>query len=188
MKYSTSLFAALAVFFGSFAAVGQTIFNQDFDGGYPGGLGTASYGASAPDAPVSPSTAIVSGVGNPNAAFQVSMTTATWSTYYAGQLQEMTVSGNTDPTIANYVLSFDIKGSQAASVQLGLQSWVGQYFGGAQNINVNTSFVLNAADTWQNVSINLGSVAPGSNPTGATWQFNYRSIPGSGAVPASRTR
>ena len=57
----------------------------------------------------------------------------------------MTVSGNTDPTIANYVLSFDIKGSQAASVQLGLQSWVGQYFGGAQNINVNTSFVLNAA-------------------------------------------
>ena len=175
MKFRYQL-ASIAIVLGGLVATApaQVIFYQDFDGGYPGGFGTASYGASGADAPVSPSVGVVSGVGNPNSAFVTSMTTATWSTYYAGQVQEMTVSGNTDANISDYVLSFDIEGSQAASVQMGIQSWAGQYFGGAQSINATTSFNLNAANTWQNVSINLGTVAAGANPTGATWQFAFQ--------------
>ncbi|MEK7780290.1 MAG: PEP-CTERM sorting domain-containing protein [Verrucomicrobiota bacterium] len=156
------------------ATVHAQVFHQDFDGGYPGGFGLASYGAGGTAAPISPSTSVVGGVGNPNAALQISMTTAEWGTYYAGQLQEMTVSGNTDPTIANYTLSFDIKGSQAANVQMAIQSWAGQYFGGAMNINSGVNFVLSAVDTWQTVSYNLGSLAPGANPTGSTWQFGFQ--------------
>jgi len=85
----------------------------------------------------------------------------------------MTVSGNTDPNPSDYVLSFDAYGSQAGNIQLGLQSWVGNYFGGAQLINTTLNDQLTAANTWQTFSVNLGTIA-GANPTGATWQFNVQ--------------
>jgi hypothetical protein len=164
--------AAMAVVLGGFAAVApaQIIFNENFDGGYSGAFGTASYMGGSPTAPAN--AVIVSG-GNPNGAWQETMTTTTWGDYYAGQLQLMTVSGNTDPNAADYVLSFDAMGSQAGPIQLGLQSWQNNYFGGSQLINTTLNDALSAANQWQTFTVNLGTIA-GANPTGATWQLNFQ--------------
>lgn len=164
--------AALIILLSGFAvtAPSQTIFNQNFDGGYSGALGTSQYFGGAP---TNYANAVMSSGGNPNGAWQSTMTTTTWSDYYAGQLQLMTVSGNTDPNASDYVLSFDAYGSRAANIQLGLQSWQNSYFGGSQNINTTINNQLAAANTWQTFSINLGTIA-GANPTGATWQLNFQ--------------
>jgi hypothetical protein len=111
--------------------------------------------------------------GNPNGAWQETMTAATWSDYYAGQLQLMTVSGNTDPNASDYVLSFDAMGSQAGNIQFTIQTWPGNYFGGSQAINATFNDQLTAANTWQTFSVNLGTI-PLANPTGATWQLSYQ--------------
>ena len=163
---------AMVALLGGFAAAAQAqvIFNQNFDGGYSGAFGTSSYMGGAPTAT---GNAVIGSGGNPNGAWQETMTTTTWSDYYAGQLQLMTVSGNTDPTASDYVLSFDAKGSQAGNIQLGLQSWVGNYFGGAQLINTTLNDTLTTANTWQTFSVNLGSIS-GAIPTGATWQLAFQ--------------
>ncbi len=152
------------------AAPAQVIFNQNFDGGYSGAFGTSQYFGGAP---TNYANAVVSSGGNPNGAWRETMTTTTWSDYYAGQLQLMTVSGNTDPNPAHYVLSFDAYGSRAANIQVGLQSWQNNYFGGSQLINTTLNNALGAANTWQTFSVNLGTIS-GANPTGATWQFNFQ--------------
>lgn len=164
--------AGLAIALGGFAATApaQVVFNQNFDGGYSGAFGTAQYFGGAP---TTYANAVVPSGGNPNGAWQATMTTTTWSDYYAGQLQLMTVSGNTDPNASDYVLSFDAKASRAANIQLGLQSWQNNYFGGSQNINATLNDALSAADTWQTFSVNLGTIS-GAIPTGATWQFNFQ--------------
>jgi hypothetical protein len=165
--------AAMAIVLGGFVATAPAdtiIFNQNFDGGYTGAFGTASYMGGAPTAT---GNAVIGSGGNPNGAWQETMTTTTWSDYYAGQLQLMTVSGNTDPTAADYVFSFDAYGSQAGNIQLGLQSWVGNYFGGAQNINTTLNDTLSAPNTWQTFSVNLGTIS-GAIPTGATWQLAFQ--------------
>jgi hypothetical protein len=164
--------ATMAIVLGGFVATApaQIIFYQDFDGGYSGAFGTSQYFGGAPTAYAN---SVIPSGGNPNGAWQETMTTTTWSDYYAGQLQLMTVAGNTDPNAADYVLSFDAYGSQAANIQLGLQSWQNNYFGGAQIINTSLNDALSAANTWQTFSVNLGTIA-GANPTGATWQFNFQ--------------
>jgi hypothetical protein len=146
------------------------IFNQDFDGGYTGAFGMAQYSGGSP---TGTANAVVLSGGNPNGAWQETMTTTTWSDYYAGQVQLMTVSGNTDPNASDYTLSFDAFGSQAANIQLSLQSWQNNYFGGSQIINTTLNDALAAANTWQTFSVNLGTIA-GANPTGATWQLNFQ--------------
>jgi hypothetical protein len=164
--------AAMAIMLGGFAATApaQVIFNENFDGGYSGAFGTAQYFGGAP---TNYANMVVSSGGNPNGAWTESMTTTTWSDYYAGQLQLMTVSGNTDPNPSDYVLSFDARGSRASNIQLGLQSWQNNYFGGSQLINTTLTDALSAADTWQTFSVNLGTIS-GANPTGATWQLNFQ--------------
>jgi hypothetical protein len=164
--------AAMAIVLGGFAAAAQAqvIFNQNFDGGYSGAFGTAQYSGGAPTAI---GNAVIGSGGNPNGAWQETMTTTTWSDYYAGQLQLMTVSGNTDPNAADYVFSFDAYGSQAGNIQLGLQSWVGNDFGGAQIINTTLNDQLTIANTWQTFTVNLGTI-PGAIPTGATWQLAFQ--------------
>jgi hypothetical protein len=147
-----------------------TIFNQDFDGGYTGSFGTSSYGGGTP---TGTGNAVVTSGGNPNGAWTATMTTTTWGDYYGGQLQIMTVSGNTDPTPSDYVLSFDAYGSSAAGIQIGLQAWQGNWFGGSQIMNLTLNDALSAANTWQTFSVNLGTLA-GANPTGATWQLNFQ--------------
>jgi hypothetical protein len=157
--------------FGSFAAVGQTtIFNQNFDGGYTGAYGNSQYFGGSP---ASYAYTNVPVGGNPNGCWFEFMNTTTWNDYYAGQIQLMTVSGNTDPNPANYVLSFDAYGNRAANIQLGLQSWQSNYFGGLQIINATINNMLSATNTWQTFTINLGTIS-GADPTGATWQFNFQ--------------
>ena len=97
------------------------------------------------------------------------MTPTTTSDYYVGQVQLMSVTGNTDTNPANYVLAFDAKGSQAGTVQLIVQTWPNNGFGGTGPvINVSTNNKLAAANTWQTFSVNLGTLTT-SNANGATW-------------------
>lgn len=149
---------------------GQVIFNQDFDGGYSGAFGTSSYQGGSP---TGTANSVMSGIGNPNNAWQETMTATTWGDYYAGQLQLMTISGNTDPNASDYVLSFDATGSGANQIQLGIQSWQNNYFGGSMIGNASVNETLSAANQWQTFSINIGSLSS-FNPTGATWQLNFQ--------------
>jgi hypothetical protein len=165
--------AAMAIALGGFVATAQAqpiVINENFDGGYTGAFGTSQYFGGAP---INYANSVVSSGGNPNGAWTEAMTTTTWGDYYAGQLQLMTVSGNTDPNPSHYILSFDAYGSRASNIQLGLQSWQGNYFGGSQNINATLNDALSAANTWQTFSVNLGTIS-GAIPTGATWQFNFQ--------------
>jgi hypothetical protein len=168
MKYQYQM-ATLAIMLGGFTTTAQ-IFDQNFDGGYAGAFGTSAYSGGSPTATAN--TVLASG-GNPNGAWQETMTTTTWSDYYAGQLQLMTVSGNTDPNPSDYVLSFDAYGSQAGNIQFTIQTWPGNYFGGSQAINATVNDQLTAANTWQTFSVNLGSITAAS-PTGATWQLAFQ--------------
>jgi hypothetical protein len=161
---------ALALALASATAQAQVVFNQDFDGGYSGAFGTSSYQGGSP---ALTTNFISAGFGNPNSGWVAAMITTTWGDYYGGQLQLMTVSGNTDPVAANYTLSFDAKGSAAANIQLGIQSWQNNYFGGSMIGSATVNQTLAVADQWQTFNINIGSLS-GFNPTGATWQLNFQ--------------
>jgi len=164
--------AVLVFILGGFAATApaQVIFDENFDGGYTGAFGTGSYSGGSPSA--TSNTVLTSG-GNPNGCWQETMKATTGSDSYTGQLQLMTVSGNTDTNPADYALSFDAKGSQAANIQFILQTWQNNYFGGAQVIQATTNDQLTAANTWQTFSVNLGRITTNS-PTGATWQLEFQ--------------
>jgi len=169
-RYQT---VALAIVLGSFtvtASAQTTVFNENFDGGYSGSFGTSSYSGGSPTAT---GNAVQASGGNPNGCWRETMTATTGSDYYTGQVQLMTVSGNTDPNPSDYVLSFDAKGSQAANIQFIIQTWSGNYFSGSQAINATINDPLTTANTWQTFSVNLGSIT-GASPTGATWQLNFQ--------------
>src|SRR5208282_545275 len=163
--------AALGILLGGLTATAQTtIFDENFDGGYTGTFGTGSYSGGSPTAT---GNAVMATGGNPNGCWQETMTTTTWSDYYTGQVQLMTVSGNTDPNPSDYVLSFDACGSRAATIQFIIQTWPDNYFGGSGPvINATVNDVLTAADTWQTFSVNLGSITAAA-PIGATWQLEF---------------
>jgi hypothetical protein len=164
--------AAILVFLlGCMTAAAQTtIFDENFDGGYTGTFGTGSYSGGSPTAT---NNAVITSGGNPNGAFRETMTTTTWSDSYAGMVQLMTVSGNTDPNPSDYVLSFDAYGSQAATLQLVIQTWPEDYYGGTGPvINAMVNESLAAANTWQTFSVNLGTITA-ALPTGATWQLIF---------------
>src|SRR5690348_3440203 len=93
---NTLLFTASGFLLGGFVttAQAQVIFDQNFDGGYSGAFGTSSYVGGSP---TGTGNSVVASGGNPNGAWTETMTTTSWSDYYAGQLQLMTVSGNSDP-------------------------------------------------------------------------------------------
>ena len=165
--------AALAILLGGFAVIAPaqtTIFNENFDGGYTGAFSTSSYSGGSPTAT---GNAVQASGGNPNGCWQETMTATTSSDYYTGQVQLSTVSGNTDATPSDYVLSFDAKGSQAANIQFIIESWSGNYWSGTKIMDATVNDQLNAANTWQTFSVNLGSLT-GANPTGATWQLNFQ--------------
>ena len=163
----------LAIVLGGCAAdvSAQTIFNQNFDGGYAGSFETSSYSGGSP---TSCTNYVLPSGGTPNGCWRATMTATTWSDYYAGQMGLMTVSGNTDPNPSDYVLSFDARGSQAATFQFMIQTWPDNYFGGSGPvINVSMNDELTAANAWQTFSVNLGSLTSAS-PTGATWQLAFQ--------------
>jgi hypothetical protein len=152
------------------AAAQTIIFNENFDGGYTGGFGNSSYSGGSP---INTSNAVLTTGGNPNGCWQESMTTTTSGDAYTGQLQLDTVTKGTDTNPHNYVLSFDAKGNQAANIQLIIQTWPNNFFGGSQALNVTVNDLLTNANTWQTFSVNLGSVTSLS-PTDATWQLEFQ--------------
>ncbi len=164
--------AVLAFFLGGFAATAQTtIFDENFDGGYTGSFGIGSYSGGSP---TGCTNYVLASGGSPNGCWQETMTATTWSDYYTGQVQLMTVSGYTDPIPSDYVLSFDAKGSQAANIQFMIQTWPYNYYGGSGPvINTTVNDRLTAANTWQTFSVNLGSIT-GALPIGATWQLEFQ--------------
>ncbi len=151
-------------------APAQTIFNQNFDGGYTGTFGTSSYAGGSPSGGTN---YVISTGGNPNGAWQESMTPTTANDYYTGQVQLMTVTGNSDTNPADYLLSFDAKGSQAANLQFIVQTWSGTYYGGSLTINATVNDPLTAANSWQPFMVNLGSITS-ANANGGTWQLNFQ--------------
>jgi hypothetical protein len=173
MMKSRFSMAALAILLGGFAinAPAQTIFDEDFDGGYAGSFETSSYFGGSP---MGCTNSVLASGGNPNGCWREAMTATTWSDYYTGQMGLMTVSGITDPNPADFVLSFDAYGSQAAVIQLIIQTWPNNYFGGTGPvINVRTNCQLAAANRWQTFRINLGSLTTAS-PVAATWQLELQ--------------
>ena len=166
----TRLLLALAVLLGWQHATAQTIFNQDFDGGYTGSFSLSHYGSGG----TGTSTTELTSGGNPNGCLQMAITTTGANDYYTGQAQFETVSGNTDPNPSDYVLSFDAKGSQAANIVFIIEVWQGQNFTGTQIIpGARVNDQLSAANTWQTFSVNLGTVTTAA-PTGGTWQLNFQ--------------
>jgi len=149
----------------------QTIFDADFDGGYAGSFETSSYSGGNP---TGSTNFVQTSGGRPNGCWRETMTATTWSDYYTGQIGLMTVTGITDPNPADYVLSFDAYGSQAATIQFMIQTWPDNYFGGSGPvINVITNCQLVAANTWQTFSVDLGSLTTAS-PVAATWQLEFQ--------------
>jgi alpha-L-arabinofuranosidase len=164
--------ALLALALPCLCARSQTIFNENFDGGYTGAFGTSSYSGGSP---AGTTNGVSTTGGNPNGCWNETMTPTSSSDYYAGQIQLMTVSGATDPNPSDYVLSFDAKGNVAGNIQLLIQNWPNTYFGGTIAISTTVSDQLLAANTWQTFKVNLGSITTGS-PAGATWQLSYQMI------------
>ena len=164
--------AALGILLGGLAAFAQTtIFDENFDGGYAGSFGAGSYQGGSPAAT---GNEVIAAGGDPNGAWQETMTATTWSDYYGGLVYLMTVAGNTDPTPSDYVLSFDAYGSQAVIFQFVIQTWPYNYYGGTGPvINATVDYLLTAANTWQSFSVNLGSITA-AQPIGATWQFAFQ--------------
>jgi len=159
--------AALLIVLGCFTAAAQTtIFDENFDGGYTGSFGTGSYYGGSP---ANTNISVLASGGNPNGCLQMTMKSTTSGDSYTAQVQLMSVSGNTDPNPANYVIAFDAKGNRAANIQFTIQTWPNDYFGGTGPvIGATVSDPLSAANTWQTFATNLGSITTAS-PTGATW-------------------
>jgi alpha-L-arabinofuranosidase len=168
---SRSLAALTAIALGLSCAAAQTvIFNENFDGGYSGAFSLSHYSGGNPN---NATNLVLASGGNPNGCWQESMTPTSGNDYYAGQVQLMTVTGNTDTNPGNYVLSFDAKGSQAGTIQLSIQTWPSNYFSGAGPvISASVNEQLAAANTWQTFSVNLGTLTTAS-AGGATWQLNF---------------
>jgi alpha-N-arabinofuranosidase len=155
------------------AAAQTNIFNEDFDGGYTGGFSLSHYSGGSP---TGTTNLVLASGGNPNGCWQETMTTTTSGDYYAGQVQLTTVTGNTDTNPGNYTLSFDAKGSRAANIQLGIQTWPGAHFSGSgPAINAVVNNQLAATNTWQTFNINLSSVTTAS-AAAATWQLNFEMV------------
>ena len=164
--------AVLAIFLLGLGPVAaqNVIFNQNFDGAYAGSFGLGHYSGGSPNNATNFTLAVG---GNPNGCWQETMTPTTTGDYYVGQVQLTTVTGNTDTNPANYVLSFDARGSQTNILQLIVQTWSGTGFSGTGpviNASLNNKFTN--ANTWQTFSVNLGTLTT-YNASGATWQIEF---------------
>ena len=126
----SSLLAALAALGLSLCSIAaqNVIFNENFDGGYTGSFGLGHYSGGSPS---NATNFTLATGGNPNGCWQEMMTPTTTGDYYVGQVQLTSITGNTDTNPANYVLAFDAKGSQAGTIQLIVQTWPNNGFGGS---------------------------------------------------------
>ena len=168
-SHSFAILAILALGLGS-AASQTVIFNENFDGGYTGSFGLGHYSGGSP---INTTNLTLTSGGNPNGCWQETMKPTTSSDSYVGQVQLMSVTGNNDTNPGDYVLSFDAKGNQAGIIQLIIQTWPNNGFGGTGPvINAGVNKQLSAANTWQTFSVNLGTLTTAS-ASGATWQIEF---------------
>src|SRR5690348_12515559 len=72
-----------------FPTIAQTIFNQNFDGGYSGTFSVSSYVSGG--SPANTATTVLASGGNPNGCLRVTMNATTTSDSYTGQAQLQTV-------------------------------------------------------------------------------------------------
>ena len=172
------------------------IFTENFDSGFGpgGGVGGYAFGDS-----VSQTRGIVSGagVGGTAGLVQTNNTAANGNGFAgaAAQLQESTVSGNTSANLSDYVLSFDISAT-AGSLQLQIQTWSGNGFGGVMSGTLNTApnppgfgNDLALTSSFVHYSLNLGNltVFPDRgtfSPLGGTWQIAFQHNGGGNGIPS----
>jgi hypothetical protein len=178
----------------------QIIFSENFDAGLSPGAGLGG-GWIFGDA-VSKTSGIVGGAGTSgSSALQLVLNTAANGNGYAGgamQLQEMTTSGNTSLNLSDYTLSFDVQ-TTAGSLNLQLQTWAGNYFGGSMSGTLNTAPAspgygndLNPGTAYTHYDLNLANatVFPNVNtfvPTGGTWQIAFQLNGGGNGNPSQLT-
>lgn len=193
--------ATVAALLTSVPATAQvTILSQNFDSGLSGSENLSGYHGGDITSSSYAVTAGV-GVGGTPAIQEVNGTAGNAGNgygYAAVQLQEQVVSGNTSLNLSDYTLSFDAE-STAGSLNMQIQSWAGQNFGGGLTGTLNTAPAspgygndLSLSGSYVHYSLNLGNstIFPNVgtfNPTGGTWQIAWQLNGGGNGNPASLT-
>ena len=178
------------------ATQAQVIFTENFDAPLGAGVGTSGY---AFGDSVSQARGVTPGMGVAGSgALVLTNNTAPNGNGFAGaavQLQEMTVSGNSSANLNDYVLSFDVTGT-AGSLQLQIQTWSGQFFGGTQSGTLNTApnppgfgNDLALTSSFTHYSLNLGNLAVFASqgtfsPLGQTVQIAFQLNGGGNGNPS----
>lgn len=168
MKYRIPLIAgALAA--ATSVSLAQVVFTENFDAA----VGTpANYGAGPGSVTYSSSAPVASGQ-----AIRFDMPFDEWGNDRAYQLQLGTLAANTSASLNDYVLSYDLYQTGISSltpgVQLRIEGWADDWFGGAMTGTGSGYLALPAAGEWQSFSVNLGTTLPlgNFNPTSNTWQI-----------------
>lgn len=177
-----SIIAALSSF--AVAAQAQTVvWSDNYEGYAPGTSELAPWASTGTLANYSVTVAAGTGVGGSQGLTWKADFLSAYSGYlpvnmgYSGG----NPSGNTDPNINDYTLSFDMSvpsGVAVNQLQLTLQGWEGQWFTGAQNggqATINTSAVT-VGSGFQLITVNLGTLMAGLgfDPLDQTYQFQWQ--------------
>jgi hypothetical protein len=182
---------ATVVLLGGFAATVQaqtTVFSDNFENGYfypPYANELAGYSDVSQLSAYS--LEVVPGAGTGGS--QGLLWQANFLGSYTGWMQAQlgysggNPSGNTDPNLNDYTLSFDMEipsGVGLNHMQLNIQGWSGQWYGGtftqtgAQTIDTSA---VTVGGGWENISVNLGALFgtnTGFDPTSQTYQFQWQ--------------
>ncbi len=172
---------------GSFAATtqAQIVFSDNFEGYTAGSDQLAAWASTGTLANYSLTVASGTGVsGSQGLTWQADFNAA-YSGFMPCNLGYSggNPSGNTDPNINDYTLSFDMAVASGVAVnqlQLTLNGWAGQWFTGASTGSqaaIDTSAVT-VGSGFQLVTVNLGTLFTGSggnfDPTSQTYQFQFQ--------------
>src|SRR5579859_3754911 len=170
----TILLAAILSGFGITAHAQATVLSDNFDSDAPGAFGTTyNYGSGGNVT----STIVAPGNGGSGRALQLSGNVTNGLTENAGVNSPVyTPTGNTDPNLSDYTLSFDMAITQGANTGVGVTLNVfgtgaadgSSYAGPIGQITVGGGF--------QHFSVNLGTLPtgyqiPALNPTDSQYSF-----------------
>lgn len=176
---------AMVVLLGSFAATtqAQVVFSDNFEGYAAGTSELAGWASTGTLANYSLTVAAGTGVsGSQGLTWQADFNAA-YTGYMPCNLGYSggNPSGNTDPNINDYTLSFDMAVASGVAVnqlQLTFQGWEGQWFSGAMNggtVTLDTSAV-GVGTGFQHFNLNLGTLMAGTgfDPLDQTYQFQWQ--------------
>lgn len=163
-----------------------TIFTDNFEGYTAGTSEDAGWGSYGSLANYSLTVAAGTGVGGSQGLTWKADFLGSYSGYIPSNIGYSggNPSGNTDPNINDYTLSFEMaipSGVALNQLQLTLQGWEGQWFSGAQNsagqYQINTSAVT-VGGGFQLITVNLGAInaadAGNFDPLDQTYQFQWQ--------------